>query len=171
MSTRVEAPLAVVYAFYVQLDHLRYVSSARRLEWCPEQGRTVSEGVEHTVRIQQAGHHIDLQFRARRVDPRVGYELEFTSWPLRGAVHLHRLEALEGDEATRVTDVEEWRPPWYLRPIVDRKLESQHALFQEKLENAKRLIERVYEARGAASFTTGIHGDARAVGIDPIVTD
>ncbi|MCB9655332.1 MAG: hypothetical protein H6729_14530 [Deltaproteobacteria bacterium] len=160
-----------MYAFYVHLDHLRYVSTRRRLEWCPEKGRIVAEGVEHTVRVQQAGHHIDLQFHARSVDPRAGYELEFMSWPLRGALHVHRLDALDGEGATRVTEIDEWKPPWYLRRIVDRNLDSQRALFQEKLENAKRLIERVYEARGATAFANGIHEDAEAVGVEPMVTD
>lgn len=168
VSILVEAPPPVVYRFYSQLDHLRYVSPGRRREWCAERGLEVGLGREYEVNVEQGRHSILLRFRTVRADESC-IEDEFLNWPLKGARHLQRFEAQ--DDATFVTDMNRWNPPWYARSAVKRHEWEQTSFFKEKLENAKRVIEGVYREKGDAAFAEGIGADAESCGFEPVIVD
>jgi hypothetical protein len=165
----IEAPPRVVYRFYTMLDHLRFICPPERHEWCTRPGVVLEAGIESEARIRQGRHAASVRFRTVRVDPDRGFEDEFVSWPLRGARHIVRLEAMSPTR-TRLENVITWDPPWYLRRLVDRHEAEQRAFFADRQENAKRIIEAVYRVRGEDAFASGIVGDAAAAGIQPIVT-
>lgn len=166
-SISIEAPPHVVFRFYAQLDHLRFVSPVRRREWCPRFGVALEEGAEYEVRIEQGKHGLHLRFRTTRFVPHSSLENEFLSWPLKGARHEQRFEARGG--GTLVSDVNFWVPPWYARGVVAQREDEQRRFFAEKLEKAKRLIEAVYARAGEAAFRDGIFEDAADVGIAPVI--
>ena len=94
-------------------------------------------------------------------------DVEFLSWPLRGARRSMRFTA-EGS-GTRVVEINEWSPPRIVRSAVQNRAEDQQSLFDQKLDNSKRIIEAVYAARGAESFVDGVFADAEPLGIKPVV--
>jgi len=165
----IEAPPEVVFRFYAQLDHLRFVSTDGRREWCPEPGQVRFSGGEFPVEIQQGRHRIGLRFRTLRIDADRAYEDEFTSWPLKGARHVQTFEPRRQGAATEVVDTNHWVPPWYARSVVARHIDDQRRLFAVKLSKAKTLIEQVYALKGSEAFSDGIFDDAEAVGIRPVV--
>lgn len=170
-SILVEAPPSVVFRFYEQLDHLRYVSAERRREWCAARGQRVEVGHEYEVHIHQGRHSILLRIRTIRIDPERLIEDEFLNWPLKGARHLQRFEPVNDGRATRVHEVNQWEPPWYAKTTVKKHEWEQTRFFEEKLANAKRVIETVYAARGDEAFSGGVASDAREAGVDPIIGD
>jgi hypothetical protein len=165
----VKAPPEVVFRFYRHLDHLRFVCTARRQEWCPNTGLTQEEGEEYEVRLRQGRHEIKLRFRTVRMVPGQVVEDEFLSWPLRGARRVLRMTPQGGGQATAVVELNHWEPPWFARAAVKERSGEQQQLFDMKLENAKRIIEAVYKARGEDAFQVGIFEDASALGIAPVV--
>ena len=48
---------------------------------------------------------------------------------------------------------------------------EQTRFFEEKLRNAKRVIETVYRGRGHEAFLESVEADAVAVGITPAISD
>jgi len=166
----VNAPPDVVFRFYRYLDHLRFVCSQRRQEWCPATGLTQEEGQEYEVRLRQGRHEIKLRFRTVRLVPAAMVEDEFLSWPLRGARRTLRMKAVGDGQTTEVVEVNHWEPPWFARAAVKERSGEQQQLFDMKLDNAKRIIEAVYAARGAEAFRAGVFEDAAALGIAPVVT-
>lgn len=164
----VNAPPEVVFRFYRCLDHLRFVCTPRRQEWCPNTGLTQEVGQEYEVRLRQGRHEIKLRFRTVRLVPHAMVEDEFLSWPLRGARRTLRMTP-QGDGATEVVEINHWEPPWFARAAVKERSEEQQHLFDRKLDNAKRIIEAVYQARGADAFREGIFEDTSALGIAPVV--
>ncbi len=168
-SVLIGAPPEVVFRFFTQLDHLRFVSAERRREWCPALGLRLEVGASRDVRVQQGRHSVSLTFRTLRLDPPFGHEHEFLSWPVEGARHAQRFAAEDGGLATRVTDVAEWSPPWYARALVARHEAEQRRFFDEKLRNARALVEAVYARRGSAAFEGGIFADAADAGFAPVI--
>jgi ligand-binding SRPBCC domain-containing protein len=169
VSILVEAPPPVVYRFYSQLDHLRYVSPIRRREWCAERGIEVGVGREYEVNVQQGRHAILLRFRTIRADGCACIEDEFLNWPLKGARHVQSFVPEDEKRSTLVTDLNRWDPPWYARSAVKKHEWEQTSFFQEKLDNAKRVIEAVYRERGDGAFVEGIGAEAAALGIAPVI--
>ncbi|MEM7676020.1 MAG: hypothetical protein AAF449_08455 [Myxococcota bacterium] len=168
-SITIEAPPMVVFRFYAQLDHLRFVSTEGRREWCPEPDQVRYRGGEFPVEIQQGRHRLGLRFRTLRLDIDRAYEDEFISWPLKGARHVQTFEPMRRGAATEVVDTNHWVPPWYARPVVARHIDEQRHLFAVKLGKAKALIEQVYALKGPEAFSDGIFTDAETVGVSPIV--
>lgn len=166
-TVHVEAPPTVAYRFFCQLDHLRFVCTERRREWCHATGRLQSEGSQHEVRLRQGRHEIRLRFRTLRMHPDTLIEDEFLSWPLRGA--RRTLCLAPHGTGTRVSEINEWTPPRFVRSAVQHRYEDQQRLFDQKLENGRRLIEAAYALRGELAFTQGIFGDAEALGVSPVV--
>lgn len=166
-SALVEAPPAVVFRFFSRLDHLRFVCTERRREWCHATGRVQSEGSQHEVRLRQGGHEIRLRFRTVRLVPSLVIEDEFLSWPLRGARRTLELEARTG--GTWVREINAWTPPRFVRSAVENRAEDQQELFDQKLDNGRRFIEAAYAARGELAFEEGIFEDAERLGIEPVV--
>ena len=166
----IAAPPEVVFRFYAQLDHLRFVSTAGRREWCPEMGRIRACGAEYPVEIQQGRHRLGLRFRTLRLEVHRAYEDEFMSWPLKGARHVQTFEPARNGAATEVLDMNYWEPPWYARSVVARHLDDQRHHFASKLQNAKQLVEQVFDVKGPDAFAEGIFDDAEMVGISPQVT-
>lgn len=167
----IEAPVPVVFRFYRNLDHLRFVSPTHRREWCPARGLVLSEGTEQEVRVRQGRHGLALRFRTIRLDLHKAYEDEFLSWPLAGARHVQTFTEQNGGQATWVCDTNLWDPPWFARAIVSKHEAQQVTFFEEKLRNAKRLIESVYQKRGEEAFTQGIFSETEPLGIAPIIQD
>lgn len=170
-SILVEAPPAVVFRFYEQLDHLRYVSAERRREWCGARGRSVELGQEYEVHINQGRHSILLRIRTIRIVRERCIEDEFLNWPLKGARHVQSFEAVNDGRATRVHELNQWDPPWYAKSAVKKHEWEQTRFFEEKLANAKRVIETVYAERGDEAFLGGVAEEAHALGVTPIVAD
>ena len=166
-SARIEAPPAVVFRFFGWLDHLRFVSADLRQEWCPDRGIAVSEGGEYQIRLRQGRHGFTLRFRTVKVVENALYEDEFLTWPVKGGIHLVTFQAKNG--ATLVTDANIWSPPWYARAIVAKNRDQQTAVFQQRLGNAKRIVEAVYGVKGDRAFLEGIFGDATEAGFSPTV--
>lgn len=166
-SIRVDAPPPVAFRFYGWLDYLRFVSADLRQEWCPERGIAVCEGAEYEVLLEQGKHRFSIRFRTTRVVDSALYEDEFLTWPVKGGRHLQTFEP-EG-ERTLITESHAWSPPWYARAIVAKKRQEQTEVFQERLENGKRIIEAVYRLRGDEAFREGIFQDCEAAGIMPII--
>ncbi len=159
----------VVFRFYGWLDYLRFVSAELRQEWCPEYGIAVCEGAEYEIRLRQGRHGFTLRFRTTRVIENALYEDEFLSWPVKGGRHLQTFEAESG--GTRVIDANIWSPPWYARAIVAKNRDQQAAVFQERLERAKEIIEAVYRVRTEQAFEEGIFADAAEAGFSPAVAE
>ena len=168
-SITIDAPPEVVFRFYAQLDHLRFISTEGRREWCPETGRIRASGAEYPVEIQQGRHHLGLRFRTLTLRPGRAYEDEFVSWPLKGARHRQTFEPARNGAATEVVDTNHWEPPWYARAVVARHIDDQSALFTRKLTKAKELVERVFDIKGPDAFVEGIFDDAEIVGVAPLV--
>jgi len=167
-SVHVEAPPSVVFRFFCLLDHLRFVCTERRREWCHATGRVQTEGSQHEVRLRQGKHEIRLRFRTVRLVPERLIEDEFLSWPLRGARRTLELTA-EG-AGTRVVEINAWTPPRFVRTAVQNRTEEQQSLFDQKLENGRQLIEAAYELRGELAFTDGVFHDAERLGVSPVVS-
>lgn len=164
----IAAPAGVVFRFYRMLDHLRFISSRYRYEWCTSRGAIVDVGVESEVRIQQHRHALTVRFKTVRLEADRFLEDEFLSWPVKGARHTVRL--VDGNNGETVIEDEiTWDPPWYLRRAIDRYLDEQRKFFEERQANAKRIIEAVYSARGGDAFLEGIFPDAERLGIVPVV--
>lgn len=168
-SITIDAPCEVVFRFYAQLDHLRFVSTEGRREWCPETGLVRASGAEYPVEIQQGRHRLVLRFRTVRLETHRQYEDEFMSWPLKGARHVQTFAPTRNGAATDVVDANFWEPPWYARSVVARHLDDQRRLFAVKLHKAKQLIEQVFDVKGPDAFMEGIARDAELVGIAPLV--
>lgn len=166
-TVHVEAPPAVTFRFFCNLDHLRFVCTERRREWCHATGRVQTEGSQHEVRLRQGRHEIRLRFRTVRLQPESLIEDEFLSWPLRGARRI--LELSPSGPGTRVTEINAWTPPRFVRSAVQNRTEEQQQLFDQKLDNGKRLIEAAYALRGGLAFADGIFADAEALGVEPVV--
>ena len=164
----IQAPPKVVFRFFRQLDHLRFVCTERRQEWCPALGCVQEEGDRHEVLLRQGKHEIRLRFRTSRLVPDRLLEDQFISWPLRGAARTLHFESAEA-ECTRVTETNAWEPPWFARSAVKERSDEQQWLFDQKLENGRRIVEAAYEASGDAAFSEGIFSEAEALGIDPVV--
>jgi hypothetical protein len=158
----------VVFRFFGWLDHLRFVSAELRQEWCPERGVAVAEGAEYAIRLRQGRHELTLRFRTIKVVENELYEDEFLSWPVKGGRHLQTFRA-EGSD-TIVTDANIWSPPWYARAIVAKNRDQQTAVFQERLEKAKAIVESVYRSKGDKAFLVGIFDDATDAGFSPTVS-
>jgi ligand-binding SRPBCC domain-containing protein len=164
----IAAPADVVFRFYTQLDHLRFISPHHRHEWCTKPGTIVALGSESEVRIQQHRHGLTVRFRTVRLEPNRFLEDEFLSWPVKGARHTVRFEP-GPNGSTVLEDVIAWDAPWYLRRAIDRYLDEQQKFFEERQANAKKIIEAVFAARGAEAFREGISSDAESVGIEAVV--
>lgn len=165
----VEAPPEVVFRFYAQLDHLRFVSSEWRQEWCPELGLVRHSGGDYPVEIQQGRHRIVVRFTTLSMQTNRSFEDEFTTWPLKGARHVQTFEPARNGAATEIIDANFWEPPWYARSVVARHYDNQQQLFALKLFNAKQVIEQVFDVKGPDAFVEGIVQDAEMVGIDPLI--
>ncbi len=165
----IDVPPEVVFRFYAQLDHLRFVSTEGRREWCPESGRVRAPGEQYAVEVQQGRHRLGLRFRTLSLRAGRAYEDEFVSWPLKGARHRQTFEPAKNGAATVVVDTNLWDPPWYARGVVVRQLDHQRALFGRKLRKAKDLVEQVFDVKGPDAFAEGIFDDAELVGIAPFV--
>mgnify|MGYP006287708821 FL=1 len=166
-QVRVEAPPRVVFDFFAWLDHLRLVSPSRRREWCTTPGQRLAEGTSHQVCLQQGRHRVRLGFTTEVLRPAELVVDVFTSWPLDGArrvLHFSAETGPDGAVATRVVEEDEWRPPMLVRALVDKRLEQQRAQFEEKLANAKRVIEAAYGELGSEAFARGVLEPARQVG-------
>ncbi|MEQ8277831.1 MAG: hypothetical protein RMA76_21375 [Deltaproteobacteria bacterium] len=170
-SIVVEAPPTVVFRFYEQLDHLRYVSAERRREWCKAHDQRIDVGREYEVHINQGRHSIMLRVRTVRIDRDRCIEDEFLNWPLKGARHVQSFDAHEDGRFTTVHELNHWEPPWYAKPTVKKHEWEQTRFFEEKLANGKRVIEAVYAVRGDDAFTRSVVEEARAVGVDPVIDD
>jgi ligand-binding SRPBCC domain-containing protein len=168
-SIVIGAPPEVVFRFFSELDHLRFVTSARRREWCPALGQRLEAGATREVRVQQGRHSLTLSFRTVRLDAPRAHEGELLTWPVEGARHAQRFVPENGGRATRVIDAIEWSPPWYARALIARHEAEQRRCFEEKLENARRLVEAVVARRGAAAFEGGVFADAADAGFAPVV--
>src|SRR5437763_1488877 len=80
------------------LDHLRFISPQRRVEWCPRRGASIDPGTEAELKVMQGRHTLTVRFRNVRFELDHLIEDEFLSWPLRGARHTQTFEAAgEGD--------------------------------------------------------------------------
>lgn len=171
-QTCVEAPPRTTYEFFAWLDHLRLVSPGGRREWCPRPGQRVAEGLCHQVCLEQGKHRVRLRFRTEVLRPAERIEDVFLSWPLQGARRTLHFSPLPPDRqgfvGTRVVEHDEWRPPVFVRALVDKRLEQQRALFAEKLERAKAIIEGAYRAAGSEVFAAGVLGPARDLGFTEI---
>ena len=173
-QVRVAAPPRTVFEFFAWLDHLRLVSPAGRREWCPTPGRRIAEGVSHEVCLEQGRHRVRLRFSTETMRAAECIVDVFSSWPLDGARRTLRFfpdgPAGPGSDAevcaTRVVEEDEWRPPLLVRPLVDKRLEQQRSLFEEKLNNARRIIETVYPLLGPEAFSDGVVEPARKVGFE-----
>lgn len=165
----IEAPPRLVFEFFAWLDHLRLVAPSRRREWCPIPGRRVAEGARQEVCLAQGQHKVRLGFVTEVLRPADCIVDVFQSWPLRGARRVLRFRAEAHGEHMRtlLTEETEWSPPTLVRRLVDKRLEQQRQQFQEKLENAKIVVERVYEALGEEAFDHGVLEAAARVGIRP----
>ena len=168
-SITIDAPPAVVFRFYAQLDHLRFICTEGRQEWCPDTGQVRTSGGEYTVEIQQGRHRLELTFKTLRLEAHRAYEDQFTTWPLKGARHIQTFEPARNGAATEVVDTNIWEPPWYARAVVARHFDNQQQLFAIKLRKAKQLIEQVFDVKGPDAFSGGIFEDAEVVGISPLV--
>ncbi len=166
---RIDAPVEVVFRFYTWLDHLRFTTPSRRQEWCPDLGMRIEPGAEYDVCIKQGRHELTLRFRTVRYEHDRFYEDEFLSWPVKGARHLQSFES--SDDCTYVTDANIWTPPWYARALVHKNVDEQSAFFEERLTNAKRVIEAVFEQKGEDAFESGVFRDAEDAGIDPLISE
>lgn len=171
VKVTIDAPPAVVFRFFKMLDHLRYVGSSARYEWCAIPGTVVEPGKESEVRIQQGRHRITVRFKTLRLETDRLIEDEFLSWPLKGARHVQALEPQNGGSATKVANITTWEPPWYLRVMIERYESQQRQFFIERQHNAKRLIEAVYRARGDQAFSDGILDDVTLIGASPQPAD
>ena len=165
----IEAPPEVVFRFFGQLDHLRFISTERRQEWCPESGCVRECGGEYPIEIQQGRHRLGVRFHTFSLQTNRAYEDHFTTWPLKGARHIQTFEPAHHGAATEVVDTNYWEPPWYARAVVARHIDDQQRLFTDKLRNAKRLIEQVFELKGPDAFVDGIFRDAELVGVMPLI--
>lgn len=166
-TVHVEAPPAVAFRFYCLLDHLRFVCTERRREWCHATGRVQTQGSQHEVRLRQGRHEIRLRFRTVRLQPDLVIEDEFLSWPLRGA--RRTLQFAPSGTGTRVTETNAWTPPRFVRTAVQNRTSEQQGLFDQKLDNGRKLIEAAFGLRGELAFTDGIFADAEALGVSPVV--
>ncbi len=173
MRIRVElviaAPPSVVFRFFRMLDHLRFISPERRIEWSPRRGAVVDPGSEAELRIMQGRHRITLRFRNVRFEPDHLMEDEFVSWPLRGARHTQTFEPVGSGQQTKIESVTRWEVPWYLKKVLEPREDEQRAFFAERLENAKQIIEAVYAIRGDDAFLDGIFADAERIGAKPVI--
>jgi len=169
VHVRVAAPPHVVFRFYTKLDHLRFISPRFRHEWCTKSGAVVALGTESEVKIQQHRRSLTVRFRTVKLETDRFLEDEFISWPVKGARHTVQLKPSPEGRETELEDAITWDPPWYLRRVLERYVEEQKKLFEERQSNAKRIIEAVYAARGADAFREGIFPDAERVGIVPVV--
>ncbi len=167
IQVKIAAPPEVVFRFYTQLDHLRFISPRFRFEWCTQRGAIVLLGAESEVRIQQHRHAITVRFKTTRMETDRFLEDEFVSWPVKGARHTVTLR--EKDGGTVVEDVITWDPPWFLRRVLDRYIDEQRRFFEERQAKAKTMIEAVYVLRGAESFREGIFPEAELAGIEAVV--
>lgn len=167
IQVQIAAPPEVVFRFYTQLDHLRFISPRFRFEWCTEKGASVRLGNESEVRIQQHRHGITVRFKTTRLETDRFVEDEFLSWPVKGARHTVSLRNQNG--LTTVEDSISWDPPWFLRRVLDRYIDEQKRFFEERQAKAKTMIEAVYALRGAESFREGIFPEAERAGIEPVV--
>lgn len=166
-QVQVEAPPRTVCDFFAWLDHLRLVSPGQRREWCPTPGQRVAEGREREVCLQQGRHRVRLSFRTERFRPAECIEDVFLTWPMQGARRVLRFAPVPGPDRllhTSLVEIDEWRPPFFVRALVDKRLEQQRALFDEKLRRAKAIIERAHDAHGPEVFSGGVLEPARALG-------
>lgn len=148
------------------LDHLRLVSPSRRREWCPLPGQRVAGGAIHEVCLQQGKHKIRLRFKTEVLTPNERIEDVFTTWPLQGARRLLMFTSDPGDaQVTLLTEIDEWKPPFLVKRLVDKRIDQQVDQFEEKLNNAKRIIETVYLAHGEDAFDQGVLSAAESVGL------
>jgi hypothetical protein len=170
-QTTVRAPARTAYEFFSWLDHLALVSPAERREWCPVPGQRIAEGAGREVVLEQGRHRVRLGFTTRRLRPGEEIVDVFTSWPLDGArraVEFRAEPRAEGEApVTRISEVHAWRPPFYLRPLVEGRLAKQRAMFDERLARAAQLIARGYDAFGPDVFAGGVLEPARALGFGP----
>lgn len=165
----VEAPPAVVFRFYRDLDHLRFVCTERRREWCPEPGVMLAPGHEGEVRLRQGRHEITLRFKTVHYEQDMVLEDAFLSWPLKGARRQLVFHPRADGQHTRIHEVNVWRPPFFARAAVKERQDDQQSLFDQKLLNAKAVIERVHADRGDDAFSGGVWAEAAAAGIEPVV--
>lgn len=167
-QVEVAAPPRTVFEFFAWLDHLKLVSPGRRREWCPIPGLRVAEGRQHEVCVEQGRHHVRLSFRTEVLRPAERIEDVFLTWPMQGATRVLTfgpLPAAGRELHTSLVEVDEWRPPFFVRSLVDKRLEQQRSLFQEKLHRAKTIIEQAYRAEGPEVFGAGVIEPARALGL------
>lgn len=162
-EVRVDAPVATAYEFFMWLDHLRLISPGRRREWCPEVGRRLVEGLSHEVCLEQGRHRVRLRFRTQTLRPSALIEDVFITWPLHGAKRVLRFE--RSGTGTRIIEEDDWHPPFYVRSMVAKRVESQRALFQEKLDRAAEVVSKAYAARGSRVFAGGVLEPATNLGI------
>lgn len=182
-QVRVAVPPRTAFEFFVWLDHLRLVSPSARKEWCPAPGRRIAEGVSHEVCLKQGRHKVQLRFTTEVVRPAETIVDVFNSWPLEGARRTLRFVSasepaasedtgdMVGAPQTLVVEEDVWRPPFFVRPLVDKRLEQQRDLFQEKLDRAADIIERAYLAAGPEVFTEGVVAPIRRYGLLPESSD
>jgi hypothetical protein len=165
----IAAPPSVVFRFFRMLDHLRFISPQRRIEWSPRRGAMVDPGSEAELRMMQGRHRITLRFRNVRFEADRLMEDEFVSWPLRGARHTQTFEPVEGGRKTRVESMTIWDVPWYLKKVLEPREVEQRTFFAERLANAKQIIEAVFAIRGDDAFVAGIFADADRIGARPVI--
>lgn len=167
-SVTIDAPLELVFRFFSDLSHLRFVSSKRRREWCCGPRFQLEEGQSYAVCVSQGNHQIQLNFENTRLSPESGFSNRFMSWPLRGGIQEMRLEEHAGK--TTVEEVNRWDPPWFARGIVERHRLEQRKLFESKLQRASQFIEAAYARAGDAAFLSGVEAEAVQLGLQPVVS-
>lgn len=165
--TFIEAPPSVVFRFFTELDHLRWVSAQRRREWCSSRGLRLRAGANYEIQVRQGRHAIGLEFKTTRYEVERLVEDECHTFPVKGAVRLLTCEPDQG--GTLVADMNYWDPPWYARAIVAKNEDEQRSFFAEKLANAKRVVEQVFRAHGEQAFTRGVAAELEALGILPVI--
>ena len=159
------APPRTVFEFFTWLDHLELVSPSRRKEWCPTRGQRVAEGRSHEVCLQQGRHQLRLRFTTGVLIPAERIEDIFSTWPLSGARRTMIFSPVEGGTGeTIVVEKDAWTPPLLVRSLVGRRLEQQKDQFDEKLRNAKAIIEQAYVRFGPDVFSDGVITPAQAIG-------
>ncbi len=150
-----------MFSFFTWLDHLPLISAEQRREWCPSEGQRLVEGQSQEVFLEQGRHRLKLAFTTRVMLENERIEDVFSTWPFQGALRI--LTFTEGNDHTVVTEVYVWKPPFFLKQLVDRRVSAQENVFLEKLSNAKRLIETAYNASGEHAFAGGVLESAKVV--------
>jgi hypothetical protein len=163
----IEAPVAVVFRFFADLDHLRWISGSYRREWCSTWSKQIQLDREYQIEVRQGRHAIALEFRTIRYELDRVFEDECLTFPVKGAIRQVTFTAERS--GTRVVDMNHWDEPWYARTLVAKHVESQRDYFVERLKNAKRVVEAAFVARGDSVFSRGVATELRELEVAPVI--